>query len=86
MGAVSHKSRGPRACGDVAAETAPALARSVFMIEQLDRTRSRLLSQARRLEEAAKRAGSESEQDRILDATVWLRLVASLPRYNAKPH
>jgi len=54
------------------------------MIEQLDKTRARLLSQANRLEEDAAKAASEREQDRLLDATVWRRLVAHLPRYSTK--
>jgi len=56
------------------------------MTVQVALTRDGLLRQARRLEQQANLADSEDEQDRLLNQTVALRLLASLPRYNPELH
>jgi len=56
------------------------------MALQVALTRERLLWQARRLEQQASLAETEEEQDRLLNQTVALRLLANLPRYNPDLH
>ena len=56
------------------------------MAVQVAWTREGLLRQARRLEQQANLAESEEEQDRLLNQTVALRLLANLPRYNPALH
>ena len=56
------------------------------MTVQVALTRERLLWQARRLEQQASLAKTEEEQDRLLNQTVALRLLANLPRYNPDLH
>ena len=57
-----------------------------LMALQVALTRERLLWQARRLEQQASLAETEEEQDRLLNQTVALRLLANLPRYNPDLH
>jgi hypothetical protein len=49
---------------------------------QIERTRLRYLSEARRAELVACALKDERAQDEILDETVWRRVLASLPSYN----
>jgi hypothetical protein len=51
-------------------------------MDQVERTRLRFLSEARRAELVASSLKEEFAQDEILDETVWRRLLASLPSYN----
>ena len=51
-------------------------------MDQVERTRLRYLSEARRAELVASTVKEERAQDKILDETVWRRLLASLPSYN----
>ena len=55
-----------------------------FTMDQVERTRLRYLSEARRAELVASTIKEERAQDAILDETVWRRLLASLPSYNRR--
>jgi hypothetical protein len=53
-----------------------------FPMAQVEKTRLRCLSEARRAELVASALKDKRAQDEILDETVWRRLLASLPSYN----
>ena len=56
------------------------------MMVQVAFTKEGLLRQVRRLEQQAILAKDEEEQNRLLNQTVALRLLAKLPRYNPELH
>lgn len=58
------------------------VSRVVFLMTQVEKTRLRYLSEARRAELVASTVRDERMQDEILDETVWRRLLAGLPSYN----
>ena len=51
-------------------------------MHQLQKTKNRCLSQAKKAEEEAALLMDSVAQDKLLDKTVWLRVMASLPSYN----
>lgn len=56
------------------------------MMQQVDKTRNRFLAQARQREERARAEVDQLMQDQLLDDTVWLRIMASLPSYKGAAH
>jgi|GEM_PF-4225264 len=55
-------------------------------MQQVDKTRNRFLAQARQREERARAEVDQLMQDQLLDDTVWLRIMASLPSYKGAAH
>ncbi|HET6605031.1 MAG TPA: hypothetical protein VFG62_00070 [Rhodopila sp.] len=53
-------------------------------MEQVERTRRKYLDQARRAEERAIALMDEAKQDALLDTTISLRVLASLPSYKGR--
>lgn len=51
-------------------------------MEQVEKTRRSCLARARKRELEAMAQVDELMQDRLLDETIWLKIVASLPSYH----